>query len=141
MSMNESGGFDISALMGAAQQMQEQLAEAQAKLAETLVTGEAGDGAVRVVLNAGMQFQSVRLDRSVVDVDDIDTLEDLILAAIQKGVSAAEALQVQAMNPGAMGGGFDIEDLLGGALSAGEFDDDEEDDDDIIDVSDDAQGE
>ena len=67
-------------LMQQAQRMQENLQKAQEELARIEVSGEAGAGMVRVVMNGKHQVQSVRIDKSLIG-DDVEMLEDLIVAA------------------------------------------------------------
>jgi len=76
------GGLDMSALLAQAQQMQEQLMQAQAEAAEQIVQGHAGGGVVTVEVTGGMDFQKITIDPKAVDPADVEMLEDLILAAI-----------------------------------------------------------
>ncbi len=98
---------DMSQLMKQAQQMQQQLAEAQAAAAAQVVEGQAGGGVVRVTVTGGMEFQSVRIDPSAVDPPDVEMLEDLVLAAIRDAVAKASEVTQQAM------GGVDVGGLGG----------------------------
>ena len=69
--------------MKQAQKMQQQVAEAQAELAEAEVTGTAGGGLVTVDRDAGCgEVKSIKIDPKAVDPEDVETLEDLVLAAI-----------------------------------------------------------
>ncbi|WP_323762961.1 YbaB/EbfC family nucleoid-associated protein [Maricaulis sp.] len=72
---------DLMGLMKQAQAMQQKMTEAQARLAETEVTGEAGAGLVRVVLTAKGDMVSIHVDKSVMDPDEPGILEDLLKAA------------------------------------------------------------
>ena len=69
-------------LIRQAQQMQAQLAKAQEELENATVEGSSGGGVVKVVASGKQLIQSITLDPSVVDPNDIDLLEDLVLAAI-----------------------------------------------------------
>ena len=106
----ESPMPDLGALLQQAQQMQEQLLEAQAAAAEQLVLGHAGGGVVTVEVTGGMEFQKVTIDPKVVDPADVEMLEDLILAAIRDAVAQVGEVNQQAM--GNLGG-------LGGLLGSG----------------------
>ena len=75
------GGLDLGSLMETAQQMQQQMADAQSQLAATRVEGSAGGGKVRVTITGDLQPVGVKLDPEVVDPDDTQWLEELILAA------------------------------------------------------------
>ncbi len=72
---------DLMGLMKQAQAMQQKMTEAQARLAETEVTGEAGAGLVRVVLTAKGDMVSIHVDKSLMDPDEPEILEDLLKAA------------------------------------------------------------
>src|SRR4028118_1108946 len=69
--------------MKQAQKMQQQLVEAQAQLAQTEVVGTAGGGLVTATVTGSGDVLSVKIDPSAVDPDDIESLEDLVVAAIR----------------------------------------------------------
>jgi DNA-binding YbaB/EbfC family protein len=94
------------------QQMQQQLMDAQATAAATVVEGRSGGGAVKVTVSGSMAFQSVTIDPSVVDPGDIEMLQDLVLAAVRDAVAQANDLNGQALGGIGLGGG--LEGLLGG---------------------------
>ncbi len=75
----------IAGLMKQAQQMQEQMAKAQAELGNLVVTGEAGGGMVKVEMNGRHEVKKVNIDPLV--ADDIEMLEDLVTAAINDAVN------------------------------------------------------
>jgi DNA-binding YbaB/EbfC family protein len=85
--------------MKEAQKMQQQLASAQAELAETEVSGTAGGGLVTVTMTAAGEFRSVKIDPKAVDPDDVETLEDLVLAAIHNASEAARETTEEKMGP------------------------------------------
>lgn len=99
------GGFDLSQLLAQAQTMQQQLLDAQAKAAEQVVEGHAGGGVVRVVATGGFDFRQVTIDPSVVDPNDVDMLQDLVLAAVRDALAKINDLNAEAMG-GLTGGGF-----------------------------------
>ena len=103
-----AGGFDFSNLLASAQQMQQQLLEAQARAAEQEVEGQAGGGVVRITATGGFEITDVRIDPSVVDPNDVEMLQDLVLAALRDTLHKVNALNQQAM--GGLAGG------LGGLL-------------------------
>ena len=72
---------NLGNLMKQAQQMQAKMGEMQAKLAEVEVTGAAGAGMLQVTLNGKFELKKVKIDPSLVDPNDVEVLEDLILAA------------------------------------------------------------
>jgi hypothetical protein len=93
-------------LMKQAQKMQQQVADAQAELADAEVSGTAGGGLVTVTLSGLGEVKSVKIDPKAVDADDVETLEDLVLAALHNGTEAVRVLTEQKMGPvtGGMGG-------------------------------------
>ena len=102
----QPGQPDMAMIMQQAQKMQEQLLAAQQELAEAEVTGQAGNGLVEVTMTAALEVLAVRIDPKVVDPDDVDTLQDLVVAAYQDAQTAAQALQQQKMGPLAEGLGL-----------------------------------
>lgn len=102
------GGFDLGALMEQASAMQSRMVEAQQQAAETVLEGVAGGGVVKIAITGGFDPQSVTIDPSAVDPDDVEMLQDLVLAALRHAVDQANDLQ-----RGALGGGFDLPDLGG----------------------------
>lgn len=77
--------------------MQEDLAAAQDELGQAQVEGSAGGGLVRVVLSGHKQLISVKIDKAAVDPDDVQSLEDLVFAALQSALTAAEAKHEEIM--------------------------------------------
>ena len=98
---------NMNDLLKQAQKMQEQLMEAQAAAAEQEIVGTAGGGVVTVTVTGSMEFRSVKIDPSAVDPDDVEMLEDLVLAAIHDAVAQVNQLSQQAM------GGLDLGGLGG----------------------------
>jgi DNA-binding YbaB/EbfC family protein len=101
-------------LMKQAQKMQQQLAAAQAELAATEVTGTAGGGLVTATLLGSGELTSITIDPRAVDPDDIETLQDLIVAAVRDATRAAGEIAAEKMGPvtGAAGlGGMGIPGL------------------------------
>ena len=96
MSDDEGGGFDLGELMKQAQAMQEQVMAAQAAAAEQEVEGHAAGGLVRVTVTGAMEFRSIHIDPSAVDPNDVEMLEDLVLAAVRDAVHQANSISQQA---------------------------------------------
>jgi nucleoid-associated protein EbfC len=107
--------MDMQQLLAAAQQMQEQLMNAQQELAEAEVEGSAGGGLVTAKVNGQGELVDVTIAPEAVDPDDPEetaqTIADLVLAAVRDAYRAAGDLQQQKMGPlaGGIGG-------LGGAI-------------------------
>ncbi len=103
--------MDMQQLFAAAQQMQEQLMNAQQALADAEVTGTAGGGLVKATLNGQGELMDLAISATAVDADDPEetarTIADLVLAAVRDAYRAAEDLQQQQMGPfaAAMQGG------------------------------------
>jgi nucleoid-associated protein EbfC len=97
---------DMQQLMKQAQKMQQQLMAAQEELSETEVEGSAGGGVVRALMTGSGELLSVQIDRQAVDADDIETLQDLVVAAVRDAARAAAELAQEKMGPvtGGMGG-------------------------------------
>ncbi|MEP9362607.1 YbaB/EbfC family nucleoid-associated protein [Nocardioides sp. CN2-186] len=101
------GGFDMNALLQQAQQMQEQLQNAQARLTETVVDGTVAGGAVTAKVNGvgelvGVEIKAGGFDGS--DPDDLADLGDMIVAAYRDAKAQADALASEALGPLAGGG-------------------------------------
>ncbi len=111
-----TGGFDLGGLLQQAQAMQEQMEAAQAAQAETVLEGESGGGKVRIQMTGAGSFVSVSIAPDVVDPDDVEILEDLVLAALRDAGEKVMELQEEAM------GDVGMPDLggLGGLLGGGE---------------------
>jgi nucleoid-associated protein EbfC len=130
---------DLSQIFMQAQQMQADMQRAQASLAEAEVTGSAGSGLVTAVVNGSGDLLRLKIDPSVVDPADVETLEDLVIAAVHDARRAAEGVASSAM--GSVTSGLDLSSLgLPGLGIPGfgapelddddDFDDDDDDDDD-----------
>lgn len=92
--------MDINKLMKQAQQMQDKM---QQQLAETVIEATAGGGMVTVTVNGGKQLLSLTIDREVVNPDDVEMLQDLILAAVNDAQRKADEAMSSKMS-GMMGG-------------------------------------
>lgn len=105
-------GMDMGNLMKQAQKMQRQMEETQQALSEKTYEASAGGGVVNVTVSGGnKEVVAIKIAEEVVDPDDIEMLEDLIMAATNEALRAAEADAVSQMSKftGGMGG-------LGGGL-------------------------
>jgi DNA-binding YbaB/EbfC family protein len=93
-------------MMRQVQQMQEEMFAAQAALAETTVEGSAGGGMVKATVTGTGDLVSITLAPEVVDPEDIEMLQDLVVAAVADANRAAQALQSDRM--GGLTGGIDL---------------------------------
>ena len=102
------GGANMQQLMRQAQKMQQQMQEAQEQLDAAEYEASAGGGMVTVKVTGKRELTAIPIDPQVVDPDDIDMLQDLILAAVNDALRKGEEARETAMNrmaPG-MGGLF-----------------------------------
>ena len=100
------GGGNMNNLMKQAQKMQKQMEQAQADLEERDFTATAGGGAVNVVVSGKRELKSIEIDREVVDPEDVEMLQDLILAAVNEGLKQVDSFSQQSMSR--FTGGFGI---------------------------------
>jgi hypothetical protein len=103
------GGMDIGKLMKQAQKMQEAMQQMQADLGAQAVEGTAGGGAVTVTMTGNQEVTAVKIKPEAVDPEDVETLEDLVLAALKDAREKVEALAQAQM--GSVTGGLNIPGL------------------------------
>ncbi|MBN2851408.1 MAG: YbaB/EbfC family nucleoid-associated protein [Clostridia bacterium] len=84
MAKGNMGGNNLNNLMKQAQKMQAEMQRAQAELESAVFEGNSGGGAVTVVFNGKKQLQRLTITPDVVDPDDVEMLQDLIVAAINQ---------------------------------------------------------
>ncbi len=104
----------LNQMMRQMQQMQADMAAAQDALASETVEASAGGGMVAAVVSGTGELRSVSIAPDVVDPDDIEMLQDLVVAAVSEALRQAQELQAQRM--GALTGGLDL-GSLGGLLA------------------------
>ncbi len=101
------GGAGMQNLMKQAQKMQEEMQETEKLLDEWEIVGTSGGEAVVVYMNAKKIIDGIEIDKSVIDPEDDEMLEDLVMAAILDGYKKADAVYQEKMgkfNMGGMGG-------------------------------------
>ena len=81
-------------MMAKIAKMGQQLQKAQADLAEQRAEGTSGGGAVHVVLTGGMKVDSLKIDKEVIDPDDVEMLEDLLTAALNEVLAKVQSMQM-----------------------------------------------
>ncbi len=113
--MAKRGGFpgggmpgNMTNLMKQAQRMQRQMEEGQKELETKAFTAASGGGAVEVTVNGKKEILSVKLSEEVVDPEDVEMLQDLIVAAANEALRKADEANAELMNKmtGGLGGGF-----------------------------------
>lgn len=105
--MVQPGGMpDMQQILQQAQKMQEQLMSAQEELANAETTGSAGGGLVTATVSGSGELKSLTIDPTVVDPEDVETLADLVVAAVRDASGKAQQMAAEAMGPlaGGMGG-------------------------------------
>jgi DNA-binding YbaB/EbfC family protein len=96
--------------MKQAKKMQEKIASIQAELGSKTVEATAGGGMVTVVVNGKFEILSLKIDKEVVNPEDVDMLQDLIMAAVNEGVRKAQEMATAEMSK--ITGGFNIPGLM-----------------------------
>ena len=102
--MSKRGGFsggmpgNMSNLMKQAQKMQRQMEEATKELEEKEMTASAGGGVVEVTVSGKKEVTKIKIDPEAVDPDDVEMLEDLIMAAVNEALRKIEEYSQQSMN-------------------------------------------
>ena len=89
---------NMNKLMKQAQQMQAQMLKAQSEMAEKEVEASSGGGMVQAVVNGNQELLRLKIDKSVVDADDVEMLEDLIIAAINEANRQARSMMEETMS-------------------------------------------
>jgi DNA-binding YbaB/EbfC family protein len=97
------GQPNMQELLKQAQKMQQELAAAQAELAEAEVGGSAGGGLVRVTVSGAGELLGLVIDPKAVDPEDTETLADLVLAAVRDANASVQSMQEQKLGPLAQG--------------------------------------
>ena len=88
--MGGPGGMDIGAIMKQAQQMQAEMAKAQEELKDEVVDASAGGGMVKVKVSGDLTVQEIAIDPDAVDPEDVDMLQDMVLAATNEAIRSAQ---------------------------------------------------
>ena len=101
---------DFGSMMKQAKKLQEKMAGLQKELESKMVEATAGGGMVSVVVNGKFELQSLKIDREVVNPDDVDMLQDLIVAAVNEGIRKAEGMASSEMAK--LTGGMNIPGLF-----------------------------
>ncbi len=108
--MFPGGKKGMKDLMKQAQKMQEELAKAQEELANQIVEASAGGGMVTIEINGKYDVKKLKIDPEVVDKDDIEMLEDLIIAAFKEAVEKVNQTSQNEMSK--LTGGLNIPGLM-----------------------------
>ena len=96
---------DMNDLIAQAAQVQADLQKAQEEILATNVEGQAGNGLVKVTMTGGAELVDLQIDKSVVDPEDVDTLQDLVMGAFEEAHAAAGRLAQEKIGPLSQGMG------------------------------------
>jgi DNA-binding YbaB/EbfC family protein len=100
------GGFDVNALMKQAQKMQDEMLQAQESLKDEVVEASAGGGMVKVKMGGDLTLREIVIDPEAVDPEDVEMLAEMVQAAVNEGLRAAQQLAESKMGgiTGGLGG-------------------------------------
>ena len=106
MARGGPGGFDVNALMKQAQQMQQQMEQAQEQLKEETVEASAGGGMVKVTMGGDLTLREISIDPEAIDPEEAEMLAEMVQAAVNEGLRAAQELAGSKMGgiTGGLGG-------------------------------------
>jgi nucleoid-associated protein EbfC len=107
-----AGQPNMNAMLKQVQKMQADMAKAQEELKTEVVEASSGGGMVTVKVSGDLEIREIRIDPEAVDPDDVELLQDMVLAAVNEGVRAAQELAASKLNaatgglggPGSLGG-------------------------------------
>jgi DNA-binding YbaB/EbfC family protein len=107
-----AGQPNMNAMLKQVQKMQADMAKAQEELKNEVVEASAGGGMVTVKVSGDLEVREIRIDPEAVDADDVELLQDMVLAAVNEAVRSAQELAATKMNaaagglagPGGLGG-------------------------------------
>jgi len=99
-------GFDLGGLLRQAQQLQEKLAAVQQELGARTVEASAGGGMVTAVVSGRLELVQIRIEPSLLEAPDVQMLQDLVVAAVNEGIRAAQKMMTDEM--GKLTGGLGI---------------------------------
>jgi DNA-binding YbaB/EbfC family protein len=100
---------NMNSMMKQAQNLQKKMLKTQAELATKTVEASAGGGMVKVIANGGQKIESITLEKEIIDPEDIEMLQDLILAAINDALNKSQEMVSSEM--GKLTGGLNIPGL------------------------------
>ncbi len=104
--MPNFGGMNLNNLMKQAKKMQEDMEKSQAELGSRTFTATAGGGAIEVTVTGSKEIKEIKLDKGIVDPDDVEMLQDLLLTSINEALRKVDAAQQQQL------GNFNIPGLM-----------------------------
>lgn len=103
------GGMDPQRMMRQVQKLQEEMEKAQAEVEQEVLTVSSGGGMVEVTITGGLEIQDIAIKPEVVDPEDVEMLQDLVIAAVNEAIQKAQELMSERMS--AFTGGMGIPGL------------------------------
>ena len=100
----------MNSMLSQAKKMQEQMEQVQAEMEEKVIKTSAGGGVIEVEMNGKKELLSVKIKPEAVDPDDVETLEDLIMVAVNDAIKKADEMMSEGMS--AITGGINIPGLF-----------------------------
>ena len=104
--MGGMGGMNMQAMMKQAQKLQEEMKKAQEELEDSLFDGTAGGGLVTVTLDGKKRVDAIKIEPDAVDIDDLEMLEDLLIAAFNDAYKQVEEYEEEILPEGMAGLGL-----------------------------------
>ena len=101
---------NMNKMMKQAQELQTKMAKLQEEMGDKTVEATAGGGMVKVVANGKQQVVSIQVEKEVVDPEDVEMLQDLIVAAVNEALSRSQAMVNEEM--GKLTGGMNIPGMM-----------------------------
>ncbi len=101
---------NLGSMIKQAKKLQERMASMQAELENKTISASAGGGMVTVLMNGKYEVISLKIEREVVNPDDVEMLQDLVAAAVNEGIRKVQEMTSQAMSQ--ITGGFNIPGLI-----------------------------
>lgn len=108
----KKSGANPGDIVNQMQQMQEQMAQQQEALADEVVTVTAAGGVIAVEITGHQRVKSITIDPEVIDPEDVEMLQDMLVAAVNAAIEQSQAMAAEKME--GLTGGMDLNSLLGG---------------------------